>query len=173
MLKGINMNHCYRLVFNAACQVWQAVAETAKSQRKSGKSSIAQTLLLAAILTSTNTFAEPAVNALPTNGQVVSGQSSFNQTGNTLNINQSTPKAIINWGSYNIGANATVNYTQPSTSAISLNRVTGLDPSAIFGKLNANGQVWLINSNGVLFGQGAQVNVSGLLASTLNITDDD
>jgi filamentous hemagglutinin family protein len=164
------MNHSYRLIFNAARQLWQAVAETAKSHRKSNK---AKTLLLAAMLVSTNAHAELPANALPTGAQVVSGQVNFSQTGNQLNIQQSTQKAITNWTSFNIGALSEVNFLQPNTSAISLNRVLSADPSQIFGKLNANGQVWLINPNGILFGQGAQVNVGGLLASTLNIADDD
>lgn len=164
------MNHCYRLVFNTASQVWQAVAETAKSQRKSSK---AKTLALASVLLAGNVFAEPATNALPTGGQVVSGQVTFSQSGNQLNIKQATQKAITNWTSFDIGALSEVNFLQNNSSAISLNRVLSSDPSQIFGKLNANGQVWLINPNGILFGKSAQVNVGGLLASTLNIADDD
>ena len=168
------MNHCYCLVFNAANQVWQAVAETAKSRRKtkSGKSAAIVLLPILSLL-ATASWADPAPNALPTGGLVVSGQSNITQNGNLLNIQQTTQKSIINWNTYNIGANTTVNYVQPNASAISLNRVLSADPSSIFGHLNANGQVWLINPNGILFGQGAQVNVGGLLASTLNIADDD
>ena len=169
------MNHSYRLVFNVACQVWQAVAETAKSRTKSAKAkaSIAKMLLLATVLISGNAYAELAANALPTGAQVVSGQVSFSQTGNQLNIHQATQKAITNWTSFNVGALSEVNFLQNNASSISLNRVLSSDPSQIFGKLNANGQVWLINPNGILFGQSAQVNVGGLLASTLNIADDD
>ena len=182
------MNHCYRLVFNVANQVWQAVAETAKSHTKScrkskscritklsrkTKSGKAAAVVMLSVLSLNVAWADPAPNALPTGGQVVAGQSAIAQNGNVLNIQQTTQKSIINWNTYNIGANATVNYVQPNASAISLNRVLSADPSSIFGHLNANGQVWLINPNGVLFGQGAQVNVGGLLASTLNITDDD
>ncbi len=169
------MNHCYRLVFNAAAQVWQAVAETAKSQRKSGQAKLGKSkmLVLASVLLASNVYAELGVDALPTGGQVVSGQSVISQSGNQLNILQTTQKSIINWGSYNIGANSTVNYEQLNSSSISLNRILSSDPSQIFGKLNANGQVWLINPNGILFGKSAQVNVGGLLASTLNIADDD
>ena len=167
------MNHCYRLVFNAALHIWQAVAETAKSHTKSRGKSAAVVLLPVLMLGISSARANPAPNALPSGALVVSGQSTISQNGNQLNILQSTQKSIINWASFNIGANGTVNYTQPNSSAISLNRVIGQDPSAIFGKLNAKGQVWLINPSGILFGQSAQVNVGGLLASTLNIADDD
>ena len=163
------MNRCYRLVFNKATQVWQVVSEIAKSHSKSA----AVVMLPVSMLLAANVWADLAVNALPTGGNVVAGQSNITQSGNQLNIQQTTQKSIINWNTYNIGANATVNYVQPNASAISLNRVVGQDPSQILGKLTANGQVWLINSNGVLFGKGAQVNVGGLVASTLNIADDD
>ncbi|PPD16909.1 MAG: hypothetical protein CTY27_05060, partial [Methylotenera sp.] len=164
------MNHCYRLVFNKSTQVWQVVSEIAKSHSKSAAVVL---LPLLSLFSQSYAWAEPAGNALPTGGQVVSGQSAITQNGNQLNIVQGSQKSIINWQSYNIGSNAEVNYTQNNANAISLNRVITGDPSAIFGKLNANGQVWLINPNGVLFGKGAQVNVGGLLASTLNIADDD
>ena len=75
---------------------------------------------------------------------MVAGQLQISQNNNQLNITQTTQKSIINWNSYNIGANATVNYVQPNARAISLNRVVGIDPSQIFGKLNSNGQVWLL-----------------------------
>ncbi len=166
------MNHCYRLVFNSATYAWQAVAETAKSHTKSCGKSAAVVLLPILILSISNVRAEPAANALPTGGQVVSGQSIITQNGNLLNIQQTTQKSIINWTTFNIGASSHVNYDQLNTSSISLNRVLSADPSAIFGKLTSNAQVWLINPNGILFGQSAQVNVGGLLASTLNIADD-
>ena len=165
------MNRRYRLVFNASLSLWQAVTEIAKSHGKSaGKAHIA--LLLLNALSVTHAMADPAGNALPTGGQVVSGQSTLTQHGAHLDIVQGTQKSIINWNTYNIGTGATVNYLQPNASAISLNRVISTDPSQIFGKLGANGQVWLINPNGVLFGQNAQANVAGLVASTLNIGDD-
>ena len=166
------MNHCYRLVFNSATYAWQAVAETAKSHTKSGGKLTAVVLLPILILGISNVSAEPAANVLPAGGQVVSGQSIITQNGNLLNIQQTTQKSIINWTTFNIGASSHVNYDQLNTSSISLNRVLSADPSTIFGKLTSNGQIWLINPNGILFGQSAQVNVGGLLASTLNITDD-
>ncbi|MES2499493.1 MAG: filamentous hemagglutinin N-terminal domain-containing protein, partial [Pseudomonadota bacterium] len=164
------MNHCYRLVFNKSTQVWQVVSEIAKSHSKSAAIVL---LPILSIFSNINAWADTAQNALPTGGQVVSGQSTITQNANQLNIVQGTQKSIINWNTYNIGANAQVNYQQTNDSAISLNRVTSGNPSEIFGKLNANGQVWLINPNGVLFGKSAQVNVGGIVASTLNIADED
>ena len=92
-------------------------------------------------------------------------------TGNRLDIRQTTNKAVLNWAEFNIGATNSVNFDQPSASALAVNRIFQNSPSRIFGKLTANGQVYLINQNGVLFGAGAKVNVSSLIASSLEITD--
>ncbi|CAB3829356.1 filamentous hemagglutinin N-terminal domain-containing protein [Achromobacter sp. CF-sbj1-Ac2-l] len=113
-------------------------------------------------------------HANPTGGNVVAGGATINDRGNgTLDINQSTGKAIINWKGFSIGANETVNFRQPGSNSVTLNRVVGNDPSAIFGRLNANGNVILVNPNGVLFGKGARVDVGGLVATTANISDKD
>ncbi|TAL21768.1 MAG: filamentous hemagglutinin N-terminal domain-containing protein, partial [Nitrospirae bacterium] len=112
--------------------------------------------------------------ALPQDGTVVGGNSTISQpSSTTMQINQTTDKSIINWQGYSIGANESVQYTQPSSSSISLNRVVGQDPSLIYGQLSANGQVWVINPNGLLVGSGANINVGGLLLSTLNIGNED
>ena len=108
---------------------------------------------------------------LPTGGKVTVGNGTINQSGDVLTINQYTDKLAINWKTFNIGINSTVNFVQPSADAIALNRVIGSDVSKIQGKLNANGNVFLINPNGILFTPTAQVNVGGLLASTLNISN--
>ncbi len=111
---------------------------------------------------------------LPQGGSVVAGSASINQsTPNALNVVQTTNTAIINWQSFNIGAGNSVNFQQPSASSVTLNRVLGNDPSAIFGTLTANGTVMLVNPNGVFFGPGSRVDVGGLVASTANIKDAD
>ena len=92
---------------------------------------------------------------------------------NTTNINQSSNKAIINWQDFSIKSNETVNFNQPNSNSITLNRVIGNEKSIIDGALNANGQVWLINSNGVLFGKNAKVNTAGIVASTKDISNED
>lgn len=110
---------------------------------------------------------------LPTGGQVVSGKVGFAQNGNTLTIDQNSRRAIIDWQSFDIGSGNTVTFHQPGRDSVALNRVLGSDPSAIYGHLQANGQVFLVNPYGVYFAPGAQVDVGGLVASTLNISDND
>src|SRR5690349_16688335 len=90
-------------------------------------------------------------NALPTGGRVVGGQAAISQAGAAMSIQQSSARAAIDWRSFNIGSAASVTFTQPSASAIALNRVWGADPSQIMGRISANGQVFLSNPNGVLF----------------------
>jgi filamentous hemagglutinin family protein len=116
---------------------------------------------------------QPLAYAAPTGGQVVSGSSAIYQNGSVTDINQSSQKTAINWQSFSINPSETVNFNQPNTSAIALNRVIGNEKSLIQGALNANGKVFLVNSNGVMFTKGAKVNVGGLVASTLDITDED
>ena len=103
---------------------------------------------------------------------MVSGTASFVPTGNILNITNS-PNAIINWGSFSIGVNELTRFIQQSSSSAVLNRVIGQDPSAILGALQSNGRVFLVNPNGIVFGAGAQVDVAGLVASTLNLSNED
>ncbi|MGQ0656335.1 MAG: two-partner secretion domain-containing protein, partial [Betaproteobacteria bacterium] len=117
--------------------------------------------------------AQPAANALPSGGRVSAGEASIRQAGAAMAIQQSSARAAIDWQTFNVGSAASVTFAQPSASAIALNRVVGADPSQIFGRLSANGQVFLTNPNGVLFGPGAQVDVGGLLASTLAMSVDD
>ncbi|MFS2023956.1 filamentous hemagglutinin N-terminal domain-containing protein [Massilia sp. GER05] len=111
-------------------------------------------------------------SAAPTLPQVVAGQATFNQQGNVFSITN-TPGAIINWQSFNIGAGEVTRFIQQSADSAVLNRVLGQDPTKILGALQSNGKVFLINPNGILFGQGARVDVNGLVASTLNISDAD
>jgi filamentous hemagglutinin family protein len=110
---------------------------------------------------------------MPQNGLVTMGQGQIIQNGSAMTVRQTTDKLGINWQSFGIGKGENVNFIQPTASAVALNRVTGVDASVIYGKLSANGQVFLINPNGVLFAPGATVNVGGLVASTLNLTDRD
>ena len=111
--------------------------------------------------------------ASPEGGTVAAGSATISQNGALTTINQASQKAIINWNSFNIAKGETVRFNQPGAAAIALNRVTGNNASAIYGTLSANGQVFLVNPNGVLFAKGAQVNVGGLAASTLGISDKD
>ncbi|MBX3166668.1 MAG: filamentous hemagglutinin N-terminal domain-containing protein [Candidatus Eremiobacteraeota bacterium] len=110
--------------------------------------------------------------ALPTDGQVTNGQVNIgNPVNGQMTIQQLSDRAIINWNGFSINANEALRFIQPSQLSAILNRVTGQDPSVILGSLQANGRVFLINPNGILFGAGSQVNVGSLMASTLDITD--
>ncbi|EDY6749852.1 filamentous hemagglutinin N-terminal domain-containing protein, partial [Salmonella enterica] len=106
---------------------------------------------------------------LPTGGQIVGGQGSISTSGNQMTIHQNTQNMATNWQSFDIGKNNTVEFVQPDSSSVALNRVTGASGSQIMGTLKANGQVFILNPNGVLFGKDARVNVAGLVASTKNI----
>jgi filamentous hemagglutinin family protein len=112
-------------------------------------------------------------NALPTDGMVISGDIDISTNGNNMNINQGTNKAIIDWRGFDIAKNERVDFYQPNANSITLNRITGGDISHINGQLNANGKLFLVNSNGIVFGKNSQVNVSGLLATTSQITNSD
>jgi filamentous hemagglutinin family protein len=115
----------------------------------------------------------PGAIALPTGGAVSAGTATIAATPGNTTINQSSQNVAINWQSFGIAAGEAVKFVQPSSSSIALNRVLGSDASSILGSLSANGKVFLVNPNGILFGKGAQVNVAGLVASTLNISDAD
>ncbi|WP_041641252.1 beta strand repeat-containing protein [Magnetococcus marinus] len=113
------------------------------------------------------------MDALPTGGNITVGEGSIYQSGVNMVIEQTSSKLIANWESFQIGADAQVTFQQPSASSIALNRVMSAGASEIFGRLNANGQVFLINPSGVIFGQNARIEVGGLVASTLDLSDDD
>ncbi len=117
-------------------------------------------------------FAQPAA-ALPEQPDVVHGQASIGTAGSTMTIDQLSQKAIINWNGFSISANELVRFLQPSQTSAVLNRVTGIDPSVIHGVLQGNGQVFLINPNGVLIGPGGMVQTGSFLASTLNVSNSD
>lgn len=111
---------------------------------------------------------------LPSGGTVAGGAASIaNLDANHQRITQTTDRAIINWQTFSIGASDYVQFIQPSTASVALNRITGGTPSSILGSLSANGQVFLVNPNGVYFGPGAQIDVAGLVATTLAIGDAD
>ena len=111
--------------------------------------------------------------ALPEGGQVTAGQAAITTAGSTMTIAQQTAQAIINWQNFGIGSGEAVHINQPNSQAMLLNRVIGSNPSEIFGQLTANGQVILVNPNGVFFRPGSSVDVGGLTASTLNIANED
>ncbi|MGH8372831.1 MAG: filamentous hemagglutinin N-terminal domain-containing protein [Gammaproteobacteria bacterium] len=119
-------------------------------------------------------FAPAFAFANPTGGQVVAGNASINAPDlNHTIVNQASQSAILNWQQFSIGSNQYVQFIQPDSSAVVLNRVIGGNPSQILGNMSANGQVFLVNPNGVFFGQGASLDVQGLVATTFDIKDSD
>jgi len=161
------MNHIYRSVWNEALGAWVAVSEI--TNKKSKGSSNRRTLLTTSLL-----FCTTPVWALPTGNQLVAGQATVSTpNAQLMKIDQTSQKAIINWQSFSVQHHDTVNIHQPNTNAALLNRVVGQDASQIQGKINANGQVYLVNPNGVVFSKTAQVDVGGLVATTHNIKDAD
>jgi filamentous hemagglutinin family protein len=115
----------------------------------------------------------PGASAQPVGASVVAGQAQVLSSGATTFVNQSSSKAIINWQDFTVGQGAAVQFNQPNSAAITLNRVTGGNISTINGAIRANGQVWLLNPNGMLIGNGASINVGGLLATTSDIANQD
>ncbi len=111
---------------------------------------------------------------LPSGGNVAAGSASIIaiDPAKTVIVQQSE-KAIINWQGFSVGTGASVVFQQPNSAAITLNRVTGSGASIIDGSLLANGQVWLVNGNGILMGQGSRIDVGGLIATTTDIADKD
>jgi len=110
-------------------------------------------------------------HALPQSPTVVSGGVGIHSINNTLEINQTSNKAVINWQQFGIAPGESVRFNQLSSTSITLNRVTGSDSSTINGTLTANGRIFIINPNGVLFGENAQLNVGGIVATTMGIND--
>jgi len=129
-------------------------------------------VLALSVVTANLLIAAPASTALPSNPTVVNGGININTNQNTMNINQNTQTGIINWGSFNIGSAATVKFNQPNANASTLNRVVGGELSQIAGTLSANGKVILINPNGVIFNNGSRVDVGGIVATTMNLSDE-
>ena len=132
---------------------------------------VARGLALAALLALAG--APPAL-ANPTGGKVVGGRASISApAAGTLQIDQSSHSAIINWQGFSIAPGESTVFQQPSRRSVTLNRVVGDDLSNIEGSLRANGNLFLVNPNGVVFGAGARVDVGGLVATTAGISDQD
>nr|WP_175801595.1 GLUG motif-containing protein [Burkholderia anthina] len=163
------MNKTYALVWNQAQGCWSAVGETARRRAKPGNAKRIAAALSLLGLTSLPAF------ALPSGENITAGKADIirENDGKSMLVNQHTDKLITNWNDFNIAGNERVSFHQPGTTSIALNRVVGNNGSQIQGQLDANGKVFLVNPNGVLFGSGAQINVGGLVASTQNIADAD
>jgi filamentous hemagglutinin family protein len=157
------MNRHYRLVWNSALGAWIPIAEIAPNRRRGSGAARSVAVTLALVV--------PLAQASPGGGKVVSGTASISQAGNSTDIHQSSQTLSIDWQSFNVSAQQRVDFFQPSASAVAVNRILDSNGSQILGRLTANGQVFLINPNGIVFGRGAQINVGGLVASTLDLND--
>ena len=170
------MNKIYRIVWNAITSTWVAVAETAKGHGKASGSvgTVAAALALAGLALAAPAFAQTVAGSqLPSGGNVVAGSANISQSAAVMSINQSTNRAAIDWATFNVGSAAQVNFNQPSASSVTLNRVLDSNPSQIFGRISAPGQVFLTNPSGVYFAPGSSVNVGGLVATTHRISSAD
>lgn len=172
------MNRQYRLVWQARTKQWVAVSELARvrAPSKGGASARNRTVWVLGCLVlgwASAWAAGPTPTQLPQGGQVVAGQASLSQSAAVLNVNQTSQRAAIDWQSFNVGAAAQVNFNQPSRASVTLNRVLDPNPSQIFGRINAPGQVFLVNPAGVYFAPSASVEVGGLMASTHQLSNED
>ncbi|CAH2032634.1 two-partner secretion domain-containing protein [Trichlorobacter ammonificans] len=161
------MNRVYRLIWSRLREAWVVVSEAVRGSGGAAPVTVGNLLAAALLASSAGT-----VYALPTSPTVVSGTAGIVSSGGTMTITNSA-NAIINWQGFSIGQGETARFIQPSALSAVLNRVTGGDPSKILGALQSNGKVLLINPNGILFGPNSRVDVNGLIASTLTITNED
>ena len=171
------MNRIYRSIWNHKTGTYVAAAENARSGGKRASCgygvAAGARFVLSGLAVAVMLACGPTAWALPVGGAVSAGSASIAPTPGKLTITQTSQNVSINWQSFNIGQTEAVQFVQPNSSSIALNRVMSSDPSSILGSLTANGQVFLVNPNGILFGRGANVNVGALVASTRNIADGD
>lgn len=137
-----------------------------------------KTMLPALLATSAlaSAMARPAhadMPVLPTGANIAAGAVDISQTGSTMTVNQNSGAAIVNWGAFSVGQGGSVTFVQPDATSVILNRVTGETTSTIAGNLSANGQVYLINPNGVTITASGKVQAAAFVASSLGLGDDD
>jgi filamentous hemagglutinin family protein len=170
------MNNIYRSIWNDATGTFVAVSENASSGGKKASTCTSarggavlamKTLAISLMMVGAGAYAAPV------GGVVTAGTATIGGAPGSMVITQTTQNTAINWDSFNVAAGESVRFVQPNSNSVALNRVVGADPSSILGTLSANGKVFLVNPNGILFGKGASVNVGGLVASSLNIGDAD
>ena len=124
-----------------------------------------------AVMLTQPAVAQLAPNAHPTGGVVVAGQATIAQAPATTTINQSSQNAAVNWQSFNVGSQHSVQINDPSTSSLTLNRVVGPYPSEIAGRIQSNGRVIIVNQAGLTVDRGAVINTSGLVVSSAGISN--
>ncbi len=177
------MNRVHKTLWSETAQCWQAVPETAKAAGKgsvkSASGGVLATVVMGLALTGgagAQSPPPPASTQLPTGGSVARGSATITQTATAqaaaMTVNQSSQRAVINWDSFNLGQAASINFVQPNAQAVTLNRVNDHNPSQIFGRISANGQVFLSNPSGVYFSPTSSVDVGALVATSHRISDE-
>lgn len=182
-----SLNSIFRTIWSEALGAWIAVSEITKTKGKRTSSSLIRSIRpVGSELDSASGIGgrlKPIVFAIaccfainahanPLGGQVINGQATFNTTGNTLTVTN-TPGTIINWQGFSINSNEVTHFAQQSAASTVLNRVITNNPSAILGTLSSNGRVFLVNPSGIFFGSGSTVDVAGLVATSLNLSNAD
>lgn len=165
------MNRIHKIIWSAIKEKWIVVSEKAGTHgvpvMKSGALSIAALMTLG-----TSAWAlDPG--ALPTGGVISEGSGLISTNGSAMTVTQTSQRMVADWQSFNIGEQASVAFMQPGANAAALNRIHDLNPSQIMGRLSSNGQVFLLNHAGIVFGKTAQVNVGSLVATSLDMADSD
>jgi outer membrane autotransporter protein/filamentous hemagglutinin family protein len=175
------MNRIYRVVFNCCTGMWQAVSETAHGRQRTASFDHASTSRMAwplrtlaaavGLALAEAAAAQVASTQLPQAGSIVGGTGTINAPVNSvLQIDAASTRMAIDWSSFDVGRDATVNFSQPASGAAVLNRVQSGNPSQVQGTLNANGHVFLQNESALIFGSTAGLNVGGLTATTLKMS---
>lgn len=180
------MNRIFRTLWSVATQSWQAVPEHAKTAGKGSgqrvQSSVSTGALASAVVGlmlsgGSGAQSPPTITQLPTGGNVARGSATISQTvtaqAAAMVVNQTSQRAVVNWDTFNLGQAASVHFAQPSAQAVTLNRVNDANPSQIYGRITAPGQVYLSNASGVYFSPTSSVDVGGLVVTTHNLSDDD
>ncbi len=167
------MNRIYNIIWSKTKERWIVVSEKVKGNGKVPSSPLRSIALLTALYAIPGQVYAIDPGALPAGARITSGSATIATNGMQMTVNQSSQKIIANWQSFNIGENASVRFNQPNSSAAALNRISDQSPSQILGSLSSNGQVFLLNRAGIIFGKSAMVNVGGLVASSLNMLDSD
>lgn len=159
------MNHTYRLVWNEAGQCQSPAPETARGR---GKHSSVKPLaaVLLAIFTCN-------AHALPTGAQIAAGQVGIAAAGKQMTLDQASKAAIVNWQSFNVARDEALRIRQGGADAAMLARVVGNAGSEIFGRIQADGRLYLINQRGVIIGKDAVIDTAAFMATTRNISDAD
>ena len=167
------MNRIFNIIWSRTKEKWIVVSEKVKGNGKVPSSPLRSLAALTAFFAAGGAAYAIDSGSLPTGGQITSGSGTIATSGTQMTVNQSSQQLIANWNTFNIGENAAVRFNQPNSSAAALNRIFDQNPSQIMGSLSSNGQVFLLNPSGIIFGRTARVDVGGLVASSLNMLDSD